>query len=201
MRAIAEQLGNKALFIGGVAVECYAPYRRTHDIDLVVREQDFPELRSLLAGMNFSHHRPPHLVRHSFKGREAGQVDVYMQSVGEMKLDEGLFRRGREVSYGGTRIFAVSLEDLVGFKVAAGREMDLSDVAVLFHERGRELDFKLLEDLVGVKSLRHAAPTIAGLLPEEYGWQARQRLKSWLRERGWLVPTRKAAPQGRRRGS
>lgn len=180
------------LFIGGVAVECYAAYRKTHDIDLVVRERDFPALRSCLAEMGFSHHRPPHLVKHSFKGREAGEVDVYTQSIGEVNVDEGLFSRGRELTYGGTRVFVVSLEDLLGLKISARREMDLSDVAVLLHERGRELDGRRLAQRVGMESLREVAQHVADLLPDEYGWQARQRLKAWLRERGWLTTARKS---------
>ena len=190
VRGIAVHLGNKVLFIGGVAVECYAPYRSTHDIDLVVRERDFPGLRSFLLEMNFSHSRPPHLVKHAFKGRDAGEVDVYTRSVGEVQIDEDLFRRGRELSYGGTRVFAVSLEDLLRLKLTAGRELDLSDVAVLLHERGSELDMNRLRELTGMDTLRRAAPAIPDLLPEEYGWQARQRLKAWLRDRDLMGPAR-----------
>jgi len=198
VRSIVERLGNKALFIGGVAVECYAQYRRTHDIDMVVRERDFSVLRSRLLEMGFSHSRPPHLVKHAFKGRETGEVDVYTQSIGGVRVDEELFQRGREVSFAGARVFVASLEDLLRLKIAAGREMDLSDVAVLVHERREELDVKLLEKLVGIESLRQAAPAVPELLPEEYGWQARQRLKAWLRERGWLMPARKSPPRSRR---
>ncbi len=129
----------------------------------------------------------------------AGEVDVYTQSIGGVKVDEGLFRRGQELSYGGTLVFVASMEDLIGLKVTAGRELDLADMAVLFHERGQDIDVGRLEELVGIESLRRAAPVIADLLPEEYGWQARQRLKAWLRERGWLIAARKSAAGSRRR--
>lgn len=190
VRDIAGRLGEKVMFIDDVAVECYAPYRSTHDIDLAVRERDFPELRSCLLGMGFSHSRSPHLVKHAFKGRDVGEVDVYTRTVGEVQIDEEMFRRGRELSYGGTRVFAASLEDLLRLKLAAGREMDLSDVAVLLHERGSELDLNRLRELAGIETLRRAAPAIPDLLPEEYGWQARQRLKAWLRDRDLIVPAR-----------
>ena len=189
---------DRALFIGGVAVECYAPYRRTHDIDLVIRERDFPALRSALQAMGFSHSRPPHLVEHAFKAREAGEVDVYTQSVGGIDVDEALFQRGRELAFGGVRVHAASMEDLIGLKLNAGREMDLSDIALLFHEKGDEIDARLLEGLAGRDSLRRVAPSIPELLPEEYGWQARQRLKAWLREKEWLVPVRKTPHRARR---
>ena len=57
MRWIAERLGDHAVFIGGVAVECYAPYRRTHDIDVVTRERDFPALKAGLVEAGFAHRR------------------------------------------------------------------------------------------------------------------------------------------------
>jgi len=174
-------MGQRALFIGGVAVECYAPYRRTHDIDLVVRERDLHDLRACLEGMGFAHHRPPHLVKHSFKGREAGEVDVYTESVGRISVDEDLFRRGRELRYAGTPVFVVSLEDLLRLKLVAGREIDLTDVAVLLHERGGDVAMGRLQSLVGRAILEAAASRIPDLLPQEYGWQARQRLKGWLR--------------------
>ncbi len=179
-------------------MECYAPYRRTHDIDLVVRERDLPTLRACLGGMGFAHSRPPHLVKHAFKGREAGEVDVYTREVGGLPVDEGLFRRGREASYGGTRVRVPSLEDLLRLKLTAGREIDLTDVALLLHEVGRDLDGRRLLELVETRLLREAAPRIPDLLPEEYGWEARQQLKVWLRDQGWTGPGRKPRSPRRR---
>ncbi len=190
VNGIANSLGDKALFIGGVAVECYAPYRRTHDIDVVVRERDFPALRTFLVAKGFAHSRPPHLAKHAFKAREAGELDVYTTSIGDVRVDEGMFRRGGMMRYGDTRVLVASLEDLLCLKLAARREIDLSDVAVLLHERGRDLDVKLLRELGGVEALRSVSLAIPDMLPEEYGWQARQKMKTFLREMGLSGPAR-----------
>ncbi|MFQ5839055.1 MAG: hypothetical protein ACE5HJ_09805, partial [Thermoplasmata archaeon] len=53
VRSIAEALGDRALFIGGVAVEAYVAYRRTHGIDVIVTSADLQRLRDLLEGQGF----------------------------------------------------------------------------------------------------------------------------------------------------
>jgi predicted nucleotidyltransferase len=168
-------------------VECYAPYRSTHDIDVVVRERDFSGFKACLSEIGFAHRRT-HLAKHTFKGREAGEVDAYTDRIGVVPVDEALFRRARRLPYGETRVSVASLEDLLRLKLTAGREMDLADVAVLLEGRRDEVDSALAETLVGHEILRDAAPRVPELLPEEYGRQARQGLKAWLRERGWLSP-------------
>ena len=191
---IAERLRDRAVFIGGVAVECYAPYRKTHDIDVVTRERDFPPLKGCLVDAGFAHRRT-HLAKHTFKGREAGEVDAYTSRVGDVPVDEDLFRRARALAYEGVPVSVASLEDLLRFKLVAGREMDLADVAVLLHERRGEMDEALAERLVGIEILRERAPVVPDVLPEEYGWQSRQQLKAWLRGKGWLKSRQTSQPR------
>lgn len=115
-------------------------------------------------------------------------------------MDEALFRRARALTYSGLPIIAASLEDLLRLKLTAGREMDLADVAVLLHERRDEMDAELAQTLVGLDLLSRSSPLIPDLLPEEYGWQARQAVKAWLREQGWLVPSRGTRPRAGSKG-
>ena len=191
VRLIEEHLGDRAVFIGGVAVECYAPYRTTHDIDVVTRERDFSTLKAALLRAGFSH-RKTHLEKHTFKSREAGEVVAYTSRVGEVPVGEELFRRARKLTYAGVAVSVTSLEDLLRFKFTAGREMDLADLAVLLHDRRGEVDVKLAQRLVGLALLRLRSPLIPDLLPEEYGWQARRAIKAWLREVGWLTGARRS---------
>jgi len=176
-------------------VECYAPYRKTHDVDVVTRERDFPALKACLVESGFSHRRT-HLAKHTFKAREAGEVDAYTTRVGDVPVEEALFRRARTLAYAGVPVCVASLEDLLRFKFVAGREMDLADVAVLLHARRDEVDVALAERLAGLDVLRRLSPVVPDLLPEEYGWQARRALKAWLRETGWLSTSR-GKPRGR----
>jgi hypothetical protein len=185
IKLIHEHLGDRAVFIGGVAVESYAPYRTTHDIDVVTRERDFAALKAALANAGFSH-RATHLAKHTFKSRAAGEVDAYTSRVGDIALDDAWFRRARRMVVSGVPVSVASLEDLLRFKFAAGRAMDIADIAVLLHGRRGEVDASLVEKLVGLELLRQRAPLVPDSLPEEYGWQARRALKAWLREVGWL---------------
>lgn len=194
VRRIVERVGDRATFIDGVAVECYAPYRKTHDVDVVIRERDFPVLKTCLVELGFAHRRT-HLAKHTFKARDVGGVDAYTTRVGDVPVEEALFRRARTLPYAGVPVRVVSLEDLLRFKFVAGREMDLADIAVLLHERRGGVDVALVERLAGLDVLRRLAPRVPDLLPEEYGWHARRALKAWLRETGWLI-----IPRGRPRG-
>jgi predicted nucleotidyltransferase len=186
VRKISGALGDKALFIGGVALEAYVAYRRTQDIDVVVREGDLHLLRELLEEEGFRYRYSPHLAKHVLKARRAGEVDAYTMRVGEREVDESLFSRARSLPFAGVTIRVAGLEDLIAVKLSASHEMHLADVAVLLWERREELDVDLLEDLVGHETLGRSAPSIVDALPMEYGWVPRQRLKAWLGERGWL---------------
>lgn len=186
VRSIAQALGDHALFIGGVAVEAYAAYRRTHDIDVVVRAADLHRIRDLLEGQGFLYRESPHLERHIFKAAERGEVDAYTDRVGDTRVTDLLFGRGRRLEYAGTSLLVAGLEDLLALKLAAGREMDLADAAVLLWERRDEVDQDLLESLAGRRRLRDLAGSIGEMLPPEYGWTARQRLKEKLRRFGWM---------------
>ncbi|MFQ5837317.1 MAG: nucleotidyltransferase, partial [Thermoplasmata archaeon] len=147
VRSIAEALGDRALFIGGVAVEAYVAYRRTHDVDVIVRAADFHRLRDLLEGQGFRYRESPHLGKHIFKAAERGEVDAYTDKVGDTRVTDLLFGRGKRLRYAGRRVLVAGLEDLLALKLAAGREMDLADVAVLLWERGDEVDHDLVESL------------------------------------------------------
>lgn len=190
VRLIEQHLADRAVFIGGVAVESYVPYRTTHDIDVVTRERDFPTLKAALLKASFSH-RETHLAKHTFKSPAVGEVDAYTSRIGDVPVDEDLMRRARKLVYAKVPVSVASIEDLLRLKLRAGREMDLTDVAVLLHARRNEVSVTLVERLVGRELLRMHAPRVPDLLPEEYGWQARQALKSWLVELGWLERRRK----------
>lgn len=163
-------------------------------MDVIVRKRDFAALVECLAEAGFTHRRT-HLAKYTFKGREAGEVDVYTERVGEVPVEEAMFRRARALPYGGIVLTVASLEDLLHLKLAAGRDMDLADAAVLLHEQRDDVDPRRAETLVGLDVLRRSAPRIPDLLPEEYGWQARQRLKAWLRDQGWFPPRRGPRPK------
>lgn len=182
VRSISDALGDAVLFIGGVAVETYVAYRRTHDIDLVVREMDMHTLKSLLRSSGFLHSRSAHLRKHVFKHRERGEVDAYTDRIGDVQVDEGIFERAKRRDFTGTSVLVPCLEDLILLKISSGREMDLADVAVLVFEFRDKIDFAAVERSLGA-DLRSSMRFLPDSLPMEYGWTSRGKLKRWVSER------------------
>ncbi|MFQ6106663.1 MAG: nucleotidyltransferase [Thermoplasmata archaeon] len=186
VRLISERLDGSVLFIGGVAVQAFADYRTTHDIDLIIREKNLYLLKGLLKEAGFLYSRSPHLEKHIFKHRDRGEVDAYTERVGDVRVDEPFFKNAVEVEYAGIPILVPCLEDILILKVSAGRDMDIEDVAVLIFQHRGEIDAQTLEQNVGIDPLRRIALLLPEHLPMEYGWTARKELKDWLSERGWL---------------
>lgn len=178
-------MGKKAVFIGGIAVEAYVAYRRTHDVDLLVRQEDLHILKDLLEAEGFHYRRSLHLDKHVFKLREGGEVDAYTETVGGRVIDESFFRRGRDMEFAGSRIRVPSLEALLVLKMLAGREMDLTDIAVLLQEHREEVDTRALEEMAGREILHRTTSIVADYLPAEYGWSALQKLKAWVSDQEW----------------
>lgn len=183
VRGISDALGDRVLFIGGVAVEAYVAYRRTHDIDVVVRERDMHVLKSLMKSSGFLHSRSAHLRKDVFKHRERGEVDAYTNRVGDVEMEERFFERAKRRDFAASSVLVPCLEDLILLKITAGRELDLTDVAVLVFELGGKIDFAAVEQRLGADTVRRSMSSLPDHLPMEYGWVSRNKFKRWVSER------------------
>lgn len=139
-------------------------------------------LKDLMKSAGFLHSRSHHLRKDVFKHRERGEVDAYTDRVGDVKIDEGFFERAKSTDFAGTSVLVPCLEDLILLKISAGREMDLTDVAVLVFELGDDVDFAAVEQRLGTNVTR-TMRSLPDCLPMEYGWASQRKLKRWVSER------------------
>jgi predicted nucleotidyltransferase len=139
-----DRIGIAYAVMGGIAVRAFAIPRATYDIDLTItlnrerlpqvfeslRDIDFaiPEVYEsgwvdMIAGM-------PLIKLKRYFESETLDVDIFLA---ESEFQKEVMKRRFEVDAQGLRIWAVSPEDLILFKLVAGRPRDLVDVAdVLF---------------------------------------------------------------------
>lgn len=151
---VMAEAGVEAAVIGGCARNAYAEVRSTRDVDLVVAvsEERYPTLTELLARRGFH--------RGSAVGAEHGGVpDLELfRDAGGRRLDllyahteferSALSRRETREPYAGVRAPVVSPEDLVVYKLIAGRTQDRLDIVAMIEAlepHGRVLDWSYVE--------------------------------------------------------
>ncbi len=153
-------------FIGGVAVQRWGEPRLTQDVDL-----------SLLTGFG-GEERYVGLLLGSFAGRRSDAREFALKhrvlllesasgipldvALGAMPFEERAVERASAFTLGaGVSLTTCSAEDLVVFKVFAGRERDWLDVEGIVLRQGESLDTKLifreLEPLLELKETPEAA--------------------------------------------
>jgi hypothetical protein len=152
--AALEDAGVECALIGGCARNAYAEVRATKDVDFVVGvdTERYPALVEALARRGFR--------RATAVGAEDGGVpdlELFRDAVGR-RVDllfahteferSALARRELREPYAGIRVAVVSPEDLVVYKLIAGRPQDRLDVLAMleaFEQGGRALDWTYIE--------------------------------------------------------
>ncbi|HSZ14025.1 MAG TPA: DUF6036 family nucleotidyltransferase [Solirubrobacteraceae bacterium] len=142
------------LIIGGVAVQAYGHVRTTQDVDVVVAP-DIPNLERLAAALGQLGARlkgvdahllgiDPTNAMHLRDGANfglttsAGGLDVWTDTAalkGARSWDE-MREQAVEANVGELFMRFVDRDDLIRMKLAAGRERDLQDIAVLTSQEG-----------------------------------------------------------------
>ncbi len=153
--AALDGAGVDYVVIGGVAVQAYGRRTATKDLDittswepgnLVRLAQALQQLDARLRGVDGEHlgidvTDPTALAEAGSLGltTEAGDLDVLLEPDGAPPYVE-LRARAVDVVVRGIRVPISSREDLIAMKRAAGRRVDLDDIAVLTHEAHRHAD-------------------------------------------------------------
>jgi hypothetical protein len=149
--ACLREHGVEFVVIGGLAAIAHGSRRMTRDIDVVVRPEDenLRRLEAALAALD--------AVALIGDGREraiepadlatialgttlhtnspAGRLDIVGAPAGGAPF-EALWRRGEFVSVDGVGVRIAGLDDLIAMKRAAGRPLDLQDIADLTSGEG-----------------------------------------------------------------
>jgi hypothetical protein len=148
--AALEADGVRYLVVGGVAVVLHGHLRTTADLDLVVKLDPENALRAVaaLSRLGYRPHAPvpaeafaDAATRAEWKADKgltvfslwsdrfpALEVDLFVE---EPFVFDEVFARAVRVSLDTTTVSVVSIADLIALKQAAGRAVDLADVAAL----------------------------------------------------------------------
>lgn len=143
---VAEDMNVRYAFLGALAVSAIRPFRMTHDVDVAVHPADLWKLKQGLSNLGYMLVENPRLGKLEFKHREKGDIDVYTESISGLSV-ELLLRRSVEAELRGMKVRVISPEDVLLLKVAAGRERDLADIALILFELGERLDWDYVREM------------------------------------------------------
>ena len=141
----------EAILIGNMAAALHGAPVSTIDIDLFFRKtpRNMLKLKLVADALEAVILRPYYPVSALFRlhrERDGMQID-FMAHIDGVKSYEGVRGRAGVYQIGGQKLLAASLDDVIRSKRAAGREMDLSVIAIL--EKTRD------EEAVGKKPGKH----------------------------------------------
>ena len=150
---IASKAHIKVMFMGGIAVSVWGEPRTTYDIDAVIgissSESDKFLLEASKENFTYDKRNPVQLIQKSafitlaypVKNRKT-YVDLFLASDEYQKL--ALSRR-KEINLYGRKIPIISVEDLVLYKLLAGRTKDIDDVREILISQKGKLDMKYMK--------------------------------------------------------
>jgi hypothetical protein len=154
-----------AAVMGGLAVSAWKHIRATHDVDLLVAidEAQLSEILTALHKHNIHHRRTPpilalgnmRLLPLSYRLQEFG-VDVRIDLVlATSDFERAALARAQESPQFNGGIRVIRCEDLVLFKLMAGRIIDRADAAFLLRLNRDSIDFDYLQNWTAQLSLGH----------------------------------------------
>jgi predicted nucleotidyltransferase len=133
---ITHELGD-VVFVGAFAVNYYAKFRTTKDIDLAMAG---PLDEAKLGELGYTKKEGP---SNSWYTPRGVQVDIYTRDVGKIPID-WILRTAVSAKVGRKRIKVFSLEGLLVSKHRAGRSQDVADLRQLVASRSREIRWEVM---------------------------------------------------------
>ncbi|MFH0774710.1 MAG: nucleotidyltransferase [bacterium] len=148
---ITQKLQIPIMFMGGIATSIWAEPRATYDIDGVVDVIDMEKFLKELSkeGFTYDKNKPIKLIQnlpfitlgYSIKGYEV-YVDLFLSKTKYVK--ESLIKK-QEVNVSGITIPVISPDDLILYKLLAGRNRDIEDVRQILSICKDRLDMKYIK--------------------------------------------------------
>ena len=136
---VTEELG-EVVFVGALAVNHYARFRESRDIDLATAG---PLDEEKMRGLGY---RKREGSRSSWYTPRGVQADFYTKDVGGVPVG-WIMKTATVVRVGRGVIRVMSLEGLVVAKHRAGRSQDVADLRRLMAEKGLSIDWKLMSEV------------------------------------------------------
>ncbi len=135
----------KYALVGAWALIQITRYRTTHDVDAAVSKKDLWKLKEKLEEKGYFYIHNPRLEKHEFKHSEKGDIDIYTENIGGIPVEQ-LIERATPINFEGRNITCISPEDLILVKLAAGRERDMADIAIILYHIVEKLDWNYLNE-------------------------------------------------------
>jgi len=167
-----EALGHRCALMGGAALAVWNYPRATRDVDVLlgIDSASFPSVMEHLTSAGFRPKKSPPLA--NIGGHSLAQFlytppdefydvqfDIWLaeSALQRFALDRSLLRQLPGVD---KPIRVLSVEDLILFKLVAGRMIDRADAAMLLRENRDSIDFQYLRDWVTKLNLSSELATI-----------------------------------------
>src|SRR5262249_17897335 len=117
--------------------------RHTRDLDVFIREQDFPDLRERFESGGYRADVPfPHWVGKVYKGRTYVDL-IFSSGNGMARVDDGWFEHAVDGEVLGVPVRLCAVEEMIWSKafIMERERFDGADVLHLLHERASVLDW------------------------------------------------------------
>ncbi|QQG48419.1 MAG: nucleotidyltransferase [archaeon] len=153
---ITRELG-KVVFVGALAINHYARFRGTRDIDLVA--VNLPD-EGKLSGLGY---RRIEGSRNSWYTPRGVKADFYTKDLGGIPAG-WIVKTSVSVKVGRKVIQVISLEGLIVSKLRAGRPQDIADLRQLVASRGRTIRWDVIAQIgdgLEVTELKRLAEALA----------------------------------------
>ena len=136
---IPDELG-EVVFVGALAVNHYAKFRSTKDIDFAMAG---PLDEANLSGLGY---RKKGGSGGSWYGPREVQVDIYTRDVRRIPVS-WILKNAVPVIVGRKKINVISLEGLLLAKLRAGRSQDVADLRHLMANRGQAVRWRVMKEI------------------------------------------------------
>lgn len=153
---MTEELG-KVAFIGALAVNHYARFRESKDIDLAIAG---PLEEKRLSRLGY---RKREGSRSSWYTPRGVQADFYTKDVGGIPV-VWILETAEPARVGKKEIRVIALEGLIVAKHRAGRTQDIADLRELLSDRGQDVKWGLMNQIatpLEVTELRQIARALS----------------------------------------
>lgn len=129
---------------GGIAVWAYGRWRKTKDIDLLIRREDAKHTLDVLSKRGFETEETDDAWIYK-ASLDDSHIDLIFVAKGDIRLTQEILNRSRQLKIGGTSFKVMDPENLVMMKILATKEIRPADwydaLSVIEHVRGFDWNY------------------------------------------------------------
>jgi predicted nucleotidyltransferase len=148
---VSQKCSVKIAFLGGVAVGLWGKPRTTYDLDLVAlfKKNNFQKFLAEAKKVGFKYktkERVKIIDGRTFLTLFQPVAKIYVDVfIADDEFQQEVIKRSKRMKVNQEQIFIVSPEDLILYKLQAGRERDLEDLREVIKQKFSSLDVNYLK--------------------------------------------------------